>query len=1057
MKLLNATIHFLLSTRLTAFLFLIFAFALGMATFIENDYNTETAKTLIYNAWWFNVILFLFILNFIGNVKRYRLYKKDKVYILVLHFAFIIILVGAAITRYISFEGIISIKENETSSTMLSEKKYLSVAIDNGLKTKTIEKKLLLSQTGVEGYKPLELSMLNFLSGGNHFQIHTDFDNEPFEISYLGYVPNAKIEFKENESSRNRFLHLVESSRGVRSDKYLKKNDYLTFFDADISFQNIKEGVINIYSKENQLYIKAHRTLKYVVMANQETGVIMPNTAQVLKYRTLYTLGSLQFVIPEPLVHGYLTYKTSDAEEFPLDMLSLRIKTKDISKDINVFGAQFFEKEPKRVKIGSLNFAISYGSKQVKLPFEVRLNDFVLERYPGSESPKSFTSKLSIKDKSESFDTDVYMNNVLDFKGYRLFQSSYDEQNGIESTILSVNHDMLGTWVTYVGYSLLFTGLILMLITHNSYFGKQRKRLKKIKNLTFFLLLISPSLLLSQTNDDHTTDKEVPDIFSFTEKIPLSHAEQFGRLIVQDPGGRMKPVNTFGSEFLRKVAKKNHFRGLNSDQIILSIFLKPESWKNIPIIYIKKNNTKVRDFLGIPHSHKYVKLSSFFNKKGEYLLKEEVFKASKKKIKRKYDQSVLDIDGRVVLLYLATQGDLFRIIPIPKDSHNTWVNQNEAIKRDLTDVRLSKISSIISNYKKTFSKGVGTANLKRSFTILEKIEDFQKSYGKSVIPSKEKINLELFYNKYDIFKNLFWQYMLASLFLFVIVIISVFKNKSKLLHLLTKIGISLIILLFVYHAIGLGIRWYISGHAPWSNGYESMIYVAWSTLLFGLLFGRKSGITIAATSFVASMILMVAHWNWMDPSIGNLVPVLDSYWLMIHVAIIVASYGPFAIGMILGMINLLLFALFTKKNKKKLNKIISELTIINELSLTIGLVMLTIGNFLGGIWANESWGRYWGWDPKETWALISIMIYSFIIHARLVPGLRGKLTFNAFSIFAFTSILMTYLGVNHLLSGLHSYAKGDSAPIPLEIWSWLIISMILVILAKYKQQKLISN
>ena len=148
-----------------------------------------------------------------------------------------------------------------------------------------------------------------------------------------------------------------------------------------------------------------------------------------------------------------------------------------------------------------------------------------------------------------------------------------------------------------------------------------------------------------------------------------------------------------------------------------------------------------------------------------------------------------------------------------------------------------------------------------------------------------------------------------------------------------------------------------------------MIYVAWATLFFGLIFGRRSDLTIASTTFVSSMILMIAHWNWLDPAIANLQPVLDSYWLMIHVAIIVASYGPFALGMIIGSVCLFLMILLSNNNRDKLKNKIKELTIINELSLTMGLVLLTIGNFLGAMWANESWGRYWGWDPKETWAL----------------------------------------------------------------------------------------
>jgi cytochrome c-type biogenesis protein CcsB len=200
-----------------------------------------------------------------------------------------------------------------------------------------------------------------------------------------------------------------------------------------------------------------------------------------------------------------------------------------------------------------------------------------------------------------------------------------------------------------------------------------------------------------------------------------------------------------------------------------------------------------------------------------------------------------------------------------------------------------------------------------------------------------------------------------------------------------------------------------------------------------LAFDIKSKLTVASSAFVAAMILMAAYLNWIDPEIGNLQPVLNSYWLMIHVAIIVASYGPFALGMILGIVSLLLILFTTEKNKAKMELNIKEISYINEMALTIGLIMLTIGNFLGGQWANESWGRYWGWDPKETWALISIMVYAFVIHSRFVPALRGKWIFNLMSIFAFLSILFTYFGVNFHLVGLHSYASGEAKSLS---WIW---------------------
>ena len=358
----------------------------------------------------------------------------------------------------------------------------------------------------------------------------------------------------------------------------------------------------------------------------------------------------------------------------------------------------------------------------------------------------------------------------------------------------------------------------------------------------------------------------------------------------------------------------------------------------------------------------------------------------------------------------------------------------------------SLYSNFIKNGLKVYLSTLNLAKTSGDYSqaerLLEGIKKTQHNYGAEVMLSDDKINTEVLYNKYDIFKKLFSWYMYAGTLLFIVLIIQIFRERSKIINITATVLKYSIVALFILHSMGLVVRWYISGHAPWSDAYESMIYVAWATMLFGLIFGRKSNLTIAATAFVASMILMIAHWNWMDPAIANLQPVLDSYWLMIHVAVIVASYGPFTLGMILGLVSLLLMTFTTNHNRKKMLLNIKELTIINEMSLTVGLVMLTIGNFLGGMWANESWGRYWGWDPKETWALISIMIYAFVIHMRLIPGLRGRFAFNFASIAAFSSIIFTYFGVNFYLSGLHSYQSGQQ----IASFKIIVISITLILL-----------
>ena len=387
--------------------------------------------------------------------------------------------------------------------------------------------------------------------------------------------------------------------------------------------------------------------------------------------------------------------------------------------------------------------------------------------------------------------------------------------------------------------------------------------------------------------------------------------------------------------------------------------------------------------------------------------------------------------------------------------NNKWVSFLEASHP--TGTALDTIKNALPVYLDALMKATQDKNYTMANTYLVGMENYQKKFGKAVRPSDKKIDYEILYNKYDVLQKLpYWYLIIASALIFLFIDNrQIFKERKWVT--ITVNGLHLIIgLLFTLHTIALIFRWYISGHAPWSNAYEAIVYVAWSTMFFGLAFAWKmkpvfslkfvgavlfgiyykstSKLTVAACAFVSAMILTAAYANWIDPEIANLQPVLNSYWLMIHVAVIVASYGPFALGMILGFVSLLLMFFTTKKNKAIMELNIKEITIINEMALTVGLVMLSIGNFLGGQWANESWGRYWGWDPKETWALISIMVYAFVIHARFVPALRNKWLFNLMAMYAFVSILFTYYGVNFHLVGLHSYASGEAKSLS---WIWM--------------------
>jgi cytochrome c-type biogenesis protein CcsB len=285
-----------------------------------------------------------------------------------------------------------------------------------------------------------------------------------------------------------------------------------------------------------------------------------------------------------------------------------------------------------------------------------------------------------------------------------------------------------------------------------------------------------------------------------------------------------------------------------------------------------------------------------------------------------------------------------------------------------------------------------------------------------------------------------------------VLLVNIFRQKP--ISPIARITFYYIIILgFLLHTIGLVARWYISGHAPWSNGYESVVYVAWAAMFAGLIFGRKYPLVVGTAAFLSGIALFVAHLSWMNPEVTNLVPVLKSYWLAIHVAIITASYGFIRLSAFLGILVLILIIFRNKSNGAKVTGYIYQLTSINELSAMVGLYSLTIGTFLGGVWANESWGRYWGWDPKETWALITVVIYSFIAHMRLIPSLRGVYSYNMASVVGMLSVLMTYFGVNYYLSGLHSYGKGVADGIHWSVLGSFALIAIILIIAWYKDQK----
>ena len=1016
---------FILSVKLASILILVFATVIGYATFIENDFGRISAKALIYSKWWFELILLTLTVSLIYNLKRYNLFRKEKITVLTFHLAFIVILIGSGITRYYSFEGMMHIREGEESNIIVSDDVFLQIKVDNRKLQLEYDKKLFLS--GISN---------------NNFSIPINFLDNDISIDYFDFLPNARDTFILSDDGV-RTLHLIVPGDNGMQSEYLKDNEQKKISNYIFTFNNPLSGAINITSNDSLLNCEAPFDIGSMKMIDRSVNNFTAMSSFELSRKTLYSINELNFVLKEIIENGSdeLYSSSKVMKDGSNDALIVNINCNGASKKITLEGGKGFKSNPNESVVGGIHFNMSYGSKNYYTPFRIKLRDFQLERYPGSMSPASFAAEVTVQDDQYEKDFRIFMNNVLDYKGYRFFQSSYDKDE--KGTVLSVNHDMAGTMVSYFGYFLLALGMIMVFFTSETRFSYLSRQLNKIKGKITILLFGCFSFIASGT--EYNSDSII-----LAHTINYEHVKNFESLLIQDNGGRIKPINTVCSEYLRKISRKDKIGNQSSTQVILGMMKNPKIWSDVPMI--KVSHEKLKLLLKTTESR--VTFRSFFNKDGDYILKDEVEKVnSKAPINRgKYDKDIISVDERINICFTIYNGDIFRLFPLANDSNNTWYTARESSFFSNKDSLF--VSNIMLMYMNSLDRAIIDNNWSTCDSVVSYISKFQNRYGNQVMPQAYKVQLEVLYNKLNIFSNLFMYYFIVGFIFLVFLLIKIFNNKILLFPI--KLIQGFIIFGFFFQSLGLVSRWIISGHAPWSNGYESMIYIAWATMLAGIIFSKRSKMTLAATTIVTSLFLMVAHLNWLDPEITNLVPVLNSYWLMIHVAIITASYGFLSLGAVLGLFSLWLIILSNKNNLDRLTNTIKELTLINEKTITIGLFMLTIGTFLGGVWANESWGRYWGWDPKETWALVSVLVYVFILHMRLIPALSGFYIFNLASLVGISSIIMTYFGVNYYLSGLHSYAAGDPMPIPSFVYYLIGLIFVTAILAKLKFNKYYS-
>jgi cytochrome c-type biogenesis protein CcsB len=1016
-------LKFLLSPIFMGILFVIFAASMAAATFIENDYGSSAAYNFVYDTRWFELILFLLSVNLIGQMITFKLYRKSKLTVFLFHLSFVLMITGAAITRYTGWEGSIHIREGEEQNKCFSGNKFLGYVLKD--KSGNIldhnSQKYFMGSSSADNYKKKIRS-----------------DGREYELVLARIFPNAK-EIISGSPDGTPVISFVVTDSTRRETKNLKSGESTVFSGVSIGLNTQADNDVMIITDSATFFMRSKFPVGLAGMMTQERQSLSPGEIVEVKSMQIITVKGIKIVPQDLEVAGVLKTVSVDKNiqetgknAFIFNLLSgvepaATITLWDNKSEYRASGSTDFDGK---------TLEITYGSEEILLPFSLRLTDFVLDRYPGSNSPSGYKSNIVLIDKAENLEKPftIFMNNILKHKGYRFYQSSYDPDE--LGTILAVNHDLAGMLITYAGYGLLFLFIILSLLNRKSVFntvnaGYWNSELRKKAPALIILLLVSG--LINVDAQKLVASKDA--------------AEAFGNVLVQDQKGRTKPLFVLSNDILRKVTRENKFEGLTPMQVYLGIYLDFDNWKDVPMIKI--SNRDLQKSLGISRN-----LASFAELVdlaggGSYKLSEGISKAYAKSpgTRTKADKEIMKVDERVNILYMIYTGGFLKIFPLHNDPHS-WGSPEDAIKTAMN----REDSIYLKNVIPLFAEALRANNNTTARQISSSIKEYQEKFAGYDLPPESKSKAESIYYKLMIFERLFPFYATLGVLMLIGLIIMVIrgrKNTSMFVRILSCV----LFAGFLFHTFGLGIRWYIAGHSPMSNGYESMIFISWVTLLAGFIFSRKSPFALSATAVLAGMTLMVAHLSFMDPEITNLVPVLKSYWLTLHVSVITGSYGFLGLGAILGIISMILLSLSDKKNIERISVTIDELAVINYKTLTLGLYLLTIGTFLGAVWANESWGRYWGWDPKETWSLITIIIYSFVIHSRMIPGMKDIYTFNLLSLFAFSSVLMTYFGVNYYLTGLHSYASGDPIPVPVFVYVAVIVLASLSIVAYMKYRK----
>ena len=641
--------------------------------------------------------------------------------------------------------------------------------------------------------------------------------------------------------------------------------------------------------------------------------------------------------------------------------------------------------------------------KEEKLPFSLCLKKFEAKMHDGTNAVADYSSKFTVIDGDDKSEGEVSMNSIYSHRSYRLYQSSYDEDG--KGSVLAINADPYGIPVTYTGYALLFISLVWMLFDPKGGYRKLLKSplLKKGALITALILSMGNIQTLHAESATGNLQNAV---------LPKETAEKFGELHILY-NDRICPVQTFALDFCKKIYGARSYQGLTAEQVLSGWVFYGNTWANEPFIKIKSGEMKTA--MNLPD---YASLNTFFNREmggytiGQYV--QEYYNGQQDK----FHQQAADIDGKIQIIMELREGISLKVLPYTftknvkatkdhpfiKAGTTTWFSPVDKLPQAVEQQHALYIRNVFS----LLNGDVKAGNTSRVNEFFVKMKKYQEVSSGNSLPTNTQYKAERINNAFPFATILFMANLtLGFIALFYTIYRMTKKREIKVLNIALPIllGVSFLALTF-----GLALRWIISGNIPMSNGYESMLTVAWFVMLISILMQLRIRIVMVFGFLISGFFLLVSHINQMDPAIGQMMPVLNSPLLSIHVSIIMMSYALLSLTFICGIMGI------------SLRSHGEELQALSRIFLYPALTTMGFGIFIGAIWANVSWGNYWSWDSKETWALITFMIYAVVVHTQSLPVFRKPLVYHIYITLAFLSIAMTYFGVNYFLTGMHSYA-----------------------------------